>query len=527
LKKRICSFSGEPSMRIRYVGHATLSIETHNYTIVTDPWMNGPAFCKTWYIFPKPVKGTFPEHIDCILISHGHEDHLHEPTLELLPKTATVFYPYFWYSDSRKHFASLGFEHSHEAVTDRRYRLAEDVHVTFIGHKLDSIIVIEAGGKVLVNMNDAVHANDLPAIEYFTNHIKRKWSNIDYVFCGFGGASNFPNTIHLPGKSDIEVAEARELLFVRNFCEIVNRLQPKIGVPFAADFALLAPEHRWINKVRVPRGKIAEIYQKEYRQPGSETVVHDMYSGDFIDGYHFEPASPYRSEMVNGCLNHLVETQYADELREHDADVPIDESDAEQLRHEILDNVKTRLKYVPNQKRGRLKFAINVKDVVSRPYYLVDVRTGEATVVRSDRADHDCILEMEIRSTTLRYSFGSAWGGDVIFGYGANTHVRSRDIVVDNLDIYCSNLLTRHPVDVEYLARPSWRSAKFIYQNPIYRDVVVKRMTGRKDTLVSKLYGQGDVFDRELWLTRNKCDICQVCSLTKFETATTPRLGPD
>jgi len=73
---------------------------------------------------------------------------------------------------------------------------------------------------------------------------------------------------------------------------------------------------------------------------------------------------------------------------------------------------------------------------------------------------------------------------------------------------------------VTMLQLPAWRSAKFIYQNSIYRDVVVKRMTGRKDTLVSQLYGQGDVYDRELWLTRTKCEICQVCSLAKFEPLT-------
>ena len=507
-------------MRIHYIGHATLSIETGNCNIVTDPWTNGPAFCKTWYIFPKPAKDALPKRIDCILISHGHEDHLHEPTLELLPKTATVFYPYFWYSNSKKHFSSLGFERSYEAVTDKRYRVEEDVYVTFIGHKLDSIIVVEAGGKVLVNLNDALHSYELPAIEYFTSHIKRKWSKIDYVFCGFGGAGNFPNTIHLSGKNDVEIAEARELLFVRNFCEIVSRLEPKIGVPFAADFVLLAPEHRWINNVRVPRGKIAEIYQKEYKRTGSDTVVYDMYSGDFIDGYRFEPASPYRAQMMGGRLNHLIETQYADELREHDTVKPIDESDAERLGCEIMDNVKNRVKYVPSQKLDRVKFAIKVKDVVSRPYYHVDVRTGEPTVVRSDRSDPDCILEIEILSVTLRYCFGSDWGGDVIFGYGANTHVSSKDIVLDNLDICCFTLLTRHPIDVEYLTRPSWRSLKFIYQNLLYRDLAVKKLMRRTDTLASRLYGQDKTYDRELWLTRNKCEICQVCSLTKFETVT-------
>ena len=37
------------------------------------------------------------------------------------------------------------------------------------------------------------------------------------MFCGFGGAGYFPNTIRCPGKNDLEIGQAREQLFAHNF----------------------------------------------------------------------------------------------------------------------------------------------------------------------------------------------------------------------------------------------------------------------------------------------------------------------
>jgi len=42
-------------MRIEYVSHACLSIDTGDLKILTDPWILGPAYCGQWNVFPKPV----------------------------------------------------------------------------------------------------------------------------------------------------------------------------------------------------------------------------------------------------------------------------------------------------------------------------------------------------------------------------------------------------------------------------------------------------------------------------------------
>ena len=73
-------------MKIKYVSHACLFIETLDTKIIIDPWFNGPAYQQRWNVFPKPVDIDFIKEVDYIVITHGHEDHLHAETLKLFSR---------------------------------------------------------------------------------------------------------------------------------------------------------------------------------------------------------------------------------------------------------------------------------------------------------------------------------------------------------------------------------------------------------------------------------------------------------
>jgi hypothetical protein len=308
-------------VRIEYLCHAALAVETADALLVTDPWLQGPAYCGQWWLQPKPVDVSPAHRADCVLVTHGHEDHLHVPTLDTLRRKERFLYPYTWYGGIGDFARSLGFRRVDEAITGRSYEIAPRTRVTYLANNLDSIVVIESDGRVFVNVNDALHCHHPRVINLFVDAIKRRWPRIDTVFCGFGGASHFPNTIHLAGKDDAEVGRLREQLFVHGFCRIVAGLAPTVAVPFAADFALLDPQKLWINGVRFARESIPAYYEEQFggavAGADARTRIVPMYPGDVLDGDELRPQSPYRAEIQRrGNLDHLLEREYAHELDE-------------------------------------------------------------------------------------------------------------------------------------------------------------------------------------------------------------------
>ncbi len=496
-------------MQVEYISHACLRIDTGDLRIVTDPWWTEPAYCKQWFVFPKPVRTDFTDETDFLLISHGHEDHLHESTLKLFPKTTKVFYPYSFFGGAKEYLESMGFENVEEAVTHRKYNLSPKTSVTFIINSHDSIIVIESDGKVLVNANDALHSYPVKVIDYYLDFIKEKFQTIDILFCGFGGASYFPNTMHVKGKDDFEIALVREQLFAHNFCHITKRLKPKVAVPFAADLCLLAENQKWINTARFPRRKMDEYYQKYFADGDYQTQILTMYSGDKLNFTTLIAESPYRKQLKNGELVHLIDEQYADEIVKKKIHNFIDEADAESLIFEIRGNIEKRMRLFSKEKLKDLHFSIKLSDVKSNKFYNISFTNGNFEISRMDYSQKGCLLTMEMTSEVLRYSIGSDWGADVIcIGYGAEINISDDRFVEVDLESVCMNLLACYPTSAD-LRKAPFRTLKFLLLNPPRFTTSIRKL---------KTFNQeSEIFDRKTWLLRSADEIREIYDLPRLE----------
>lgn len=77
--------------RVTYVGHGTVLIEMDGVRILTDPSLRRWTGALRRY-GPLPDHGTH-HHLDAVLISHLHIDHLDTASLKMLPKSAVVIGP--------------------------------------------------------------------------------------------------------------------------------------------------------------------------------------------------------------------------------------------------------------------------------------------------------------------------------------------------------------------------------------------------------------------------------------------------
>lgn len=502
-------------MNIEYVCHACLLIETEDLVLATDPWLEGGAYCEKWYLFPKPLNGEKLQKVDAILISHGHEDHLNEETLRSLPKQAKVFYPYSFFGGAKEYIESLGFTEVKECVTFKKYQISDKTAVTFVINSHDSLMIIESGGRVLLNVNDALHSSPEKVIDYYLDEIRARWKKIDYLFCGFGGASYFPNAMHLAGKDDYEISLAREQLFAHNFCRIVAGLKPDVAVPFAADFCLLDEEQRWINEARFPRAKMAEYYRRHFSPDGKAPQIVDMYSGDRLENGELKTLSPYRRQMINGDLNHLIDEQYADKIAEKKKQNFISEAQANQLTEEIKRNVEKRMTLFNYEKLKRLKFAVHLTDVKEMAFYNISFNDEGAKVARAKKPDDENLLTMKMTGERLRYSIGSDWGADVVsIGYGAEIFISDKKAAEVDLESICMNLLACYPT-IKDLRKTPLRTMQFLLFNPPRFTTSIRKL--------KKFNQESENYDRKTWLLKEAAEIRRKYQLPDLDAEFLPQ----
>jgi hypothetical protein len=497
-------------MRITYISHATLLIETEGLKIVTDPWVKGSSYCGQWHLFPKALSPQKIRHADIVVYSHGHEDHLHGESLSTIQKNARILYPYSWYGGTREFFNELGFQNVDEVLNEETVTIGK-VKITYLANNLDNVLVIEDGKTVVVNINDALPSASARMIDKIVEKVRSRWKNIDYVFSSYGGASYFPNTVHYAKKNDREIGETRELFFINNFCRIIEGLNPRFAVPFATDFILLDPEQRWINEVKFPRNKIASFFA-EYTTGRSRSKILEAYPDDVFQDGNFIQHSPYHEKIKNKPLLETIDEDYNEEIIEKKNTPFLQQQELTALFDQIKIHVRQKQYIIPPTVKNKIFFTIRIADAKDENCLNIDFRGGDLKFNISSSASKESLLEISLRSATIRYAMENEWGGDaIIIGYGAEVQIFKEEALRSEMENYCVRLLSRYPNTKEYLRKTPVRALRYLLSDDTKRNNLLHRIFHRPEKVVD--YTDKRLSDRDLWLNKDKCEVCKACNI--------------
>jgi len=252
---------------VRWLNHATVYIESNGCSIITDPWLFGPAFMTGWWLAsPSPVESvSMLKNADFVYLSHNHPDHLHAETLSVLPKDKKFIIPAFKSKSVEKYLKCLGFYNIKALDFLDIFEVTSNFQISILksgDFRDDSGLYIHANGHEAVLAVDAnfLNAHVLP-------------TNIDILMTSFAsGATGFPlcfNNYNQNEKNSILKRNRNSTKF--SVQQYIQKTKPKYYMPYAGMFAEYALRDKYINENN-PKNTINDYVQ--ICETNGTTLIH-------------------------------------------------------------------------------------------------------------------------------------------------------------------------------------------------------------------------------------------------------------
>ncbi|HLX30055.1 MAG TPA: MBL fold metallo-hydrolase [Casimicrobiaceae bacterium] len=438
-------------MRITFIGHASLLVEAGGLCVLSDPWWRGPCFGAQWWLHPAPfLEALEGRRIDYLYISHGHHDHFHSGTLATFPRDTKVLMAKG--STAAPAVSQMGFDVV-EVGADEAFPLGANVTCRIMETQGgDTLCAIAEGDEICVNLNDSLHAASDEVQDRFIGRLASLYPVIDYLFCGYGVASHFPNCYVIPGKNREQTAIRRQRYFNRRWARVVEGLKPRFAFPFAADVVFLEDDLCWVNRPTHDNERPTEAFAA--LSPRSEVSTFDIAPGFTIDRGHVVHRN-LRTPLSDERLLAMLGEAHRRANRYGSAD-----DDAVREICALLERSRDLASGYLRSYDGRYRFLIRLRN--ARCAIAIDKRDGPPSVTMIDAPSEKAALDdfdlvYTTRAAYLRRALTEPFGNEILFvGSGGIFQYRERPLSGQQMNRELIHLLTRreHPSPLRFGGTP-------------------------------------------------------------------------
>lgn len=234
---------------ITFFANACSEYNFGGFRILTDPWLTDGAFYGSWYHDP-PID-VWPRTPDLIYVSHIHPDHYDPETLRSWPdvpivtlQTDGAFLERAIRRDGLKN-EILSLPPGQSLTIDKDITLTifgpfvkHPFHECMVGNIIDSALVVECDGTVIVNTND--NTPDLDSARM----LKTRWPSITVAQLNYNAAGPYPVSFsNLTEQEKIDRAGDVLSRNLRHMTAVAEILDAHYTMPFAGEFRAQYPDY--------------------------------------------------------------------------------------------------------------------------------------------------------------------------------------------------------------------------------------------------------------------------------------------
>ena len=434
-------------MKILFQNHSSLLIENKGKYLLTDPWVDQPAFGSWLPSFPPYIHPSYLASLEnnlTILISHGHDDHFDDRLLKnIFNKDTKIITANFKAPSVLNRVKKLGFNNIETVGTDGKL---------INGFYISSYIVEDQShddaAYLIFNDDGAViHANDnwqeftLDNEALLIEKIS-KFPNTDVLlFSQTNSASGFPLTYETFSDSDQkEIHKEKVLKMIKGGLNNAKKLGLKRMFSYAGFATPYVKGEKYHEKVFFPTASFINNLLQE-QKIDSLPLIEEFYPGDFIT----LPGGNITKAFLNGYSDssirkktHEFYTSYGkiDEcITYKNTQTPNDISPnwVEDFLNEF-NNFSIKRFQGPDSHYTKLigkTFRLTIKKD-DKPSLIKTIKFGDGLVNEEEVANKECIVSDYLFNQIL---LGKALFEDLITGYNAKwkrnpSSIYNRDIIM-------------------------------------------------------------------------------------------------
>lgn len=281
---------------ITFVNHASVIFSHSDVTLITDPWISGPAFNDSWELISQSKL-----HVDDfakithIWFSHEHPDHFSPKMLESIPeeirKEITVLFQDTLDHRVSKKCKQLGFNVM-ELEHGKTYEIAKDFKIICKPYLLyDSWLYLEIENFKILNLNDC-GVDSVTQANYIHNQI----GNVDLLLTQFGYAAHIGDP---DDKKLRKIASEEKLERIKIQTEVFHT---KYTIPFASFVRFSHVDNNYMND---EMNTISSVEEYIIKNTNSTPII--LYPGDkWVISENHENTNAIKSYQNDLSNNHTL-----------------------------------------------------------------------------------------------------------------------------------------------------------------------------------------------------------------------------